>query len=1098
MLFELVVGRAAYWQCFRAEVPFPADISALRRHARHAKDSGFFPCLILGCIQHSSPSSLYIIGFDSPPNLAPRCPLHVVAEGRLDLGQELPAAFPPSPPTPSCPMDHADLSRPDTLRWVLTAALRRHFEEQLVQTGHFTTFGAVVLCVTAHPSHSRPEGTPALVQVMLDVTVSAGRLWLGIFCRPASLPSFLDPVLLPQGSTGRLLLPLNSKEVVLEVEGQRSIWPLQYVFDLRGPVRVRQAQSADREWKDAEHSSIPAGDATTDGWSAPPLGHSPRLDPHQDVEAEPGVAALQVLPQPGDAAELLADPRVPDVVVGDGHGVPSAEPTMAYADDTLMFIAEESPAVRHDYLEDLASEAPNAQGSMTVGYVVPNAPDAHWPLKWQRGAVAAASLPYRTRELFHRQVSLLVTPVDPPIALPVTPEPFPVLGWPSIATGEPPPSPCPIPPPPYRPDTPAYQPGASGRQYRTLRFIDRCIAPMETVAPPLPPPPSVPGRLPAQLTGEVFQVVDVAQGPLRETLEDWLFLAAGEPCCEEGLGALLLWYHASLPPDAAMLFPAPNSPHLGQLTIAAGQPHLPDAGEERAALLELCKWSAVHGWEGWAEDAEATTLAPVAGDHLPDDGAGDTVLVVWWAAVQALRRAPGSVVGAPAELQLAAGAGGDAGGPPTCGETATHWVVPVDPPDVAVGYLEQGKVRLPGTALPFWLAIPLSPFHLRRNIRYLVLSPVGGGLSGEADDVEADVVHFFDRLQAVYQGLGLGRLTPLQIRLDRFSPPSSSDPSSASHGQPPYAPRSSPPDAAHGTSPLSGQRRSPSPAGDRRPWQPPTAVNGGQPPYCQRETRGLFCFAGEAEACGVPDTGTFLSQLAGWTQGFGLRLREFLRYLPASDVVVLFVLDPATPPPARRCPPAQVVPLWRALLPLLRPEPAGGRPPITLQALPLHAVHPGTRWDVGTQSWGHFPKRQRRPEATDRRRDWKAGGPSLQDLAVSLYGRAATGDRPLLPGRPRPRHCGLPGGTAPVDQPPSLWQPSVLLQPAVVPISTPSSGSIVLHAGWLRLPHRDRVVCAWTDAQCTVCHIEEWAVPAGRSLAAAFAQLLAASERLAR
>lgn len=47
-----------------------------------------------------------------------------------------------------------------------------------------------------------------------------------------------------------------------------------------------------------------------------------------------GVAALQVLPQPGDAAELLADPRVPDVVVGDGHGVPSAEPTMAYADDT--------------------------------------------------------------------------------------------------------------------------------------------------------------------------------------------------------------------------------------------------------------------------------------------------------------------------------------------------------------------------------------------------------------------------------------------------------------------------------------------------------------------------------------------------------------------------------------------------------------------------------------------------------------------------------------------------------------------------------------------------------------------------------------------
>lgn len=72
-----------------------------------------------------------------------------------------------------------------------------------------------------------------------------------------------------------------------------------------------------------------------------------------------------------------------------------------------------------------------------------------------------------------------------------------------------------------------------------------------------------------------------------------------------------------------------------------------------------------------------------------DDGAGDTVLVVWWAAVQALRRAPGSVVGAPAELQLAAGAGGDAGGPPTCGETATHWVVPVDPPDVAVGYLEQ-------------------------------------------------------------------------------------------------------------------------------------------------------------------------------------------------------------------------------------------------------------------------------------------------------------------------------------------------------------------------------------------------------------------------
>lgn len=48
-------------------------------------------------------------------------------------------------------------------------------------------------------------------------------------------------------------------------------------------------------------------------------------------------------------------------------------------------------------------------------------------------------------------------------------------------------------------------------------------------------------------------------------------------------------------------------------------------------------------------------------------------------------------------------------------------------------------MRLPGTALPFWLAIPLSPFHLRRNIRYLVLSPVGGGLSEEADDVEADV-----------------------------------------------------------------------------------------------------------------------------------------------------------------------------------------------------------------------------------------------------------------------------------------------------------------------------------------------------------------------
>lgn len=52
--------------------------------------------------------------------------------------------------------------------------------------------------------------------------------------------------------------------------------------------------------------------------------------------------------------------------------------------------------------------------------------------------------------------------------------------------------------------------------------------------------------------------------------DDWLGQHSPPP------GALLLWYHASLPPDVAMLFPAPNNPHLGQLTIAAGQPHLPD------------------------------------------------------------------------------------------------------------------------------------------------------------------------------------------------------------------------------------------------------------------------------------------------------------------------------------------------------------------------------------------------------------------------------------------------------------------------------------------------------------------------------------------